>query len=124
MPVHSSRKYLSHPNSKTSRARARFTCGVVLWRRLPVGYVGRLCPNCITIYGSLRRQTGKHLILTVEREFWRCVESGETPSLFAAEPPTPLLEAYASSKEFLQHWAEIAGIFARTRAAYVEQSGP
>jgi hypothetical protein len=26
----------------------------------------------------------QHLILTAERKFWRCVEGGETPSLFGS----------------------------------------
>src|SRR4029077_17212316 len=31
----------------------------------------------------------QHLIVTAERKFWRCVESGETPRLFGVEPPKP-----------------------------------
>ena len=30
----------------------------------------------------------QHLILTAERKFWRCVESGEQPRLFGVEPPS------------------------------------
>ncbi len=29
----------------------------------------------------------QHLIVTAERKFWRCVESGEPPALFGIEPP-------------------------------------
>src|SRR5207244_6428001 len=29
----------------------------------------------------------QHLLLTAERKFWRCVQSGEPPRLFGAEPP-------------------------------------
>ena len=29
----------------------------------------------------------QHLIVTAERKFWRCVESGEPPRLFGVEPP-------------------------------------
>ena len=29
----------------------------------------------------------QHLIVTAERKFWRCVESGEPPALFGVEPP-------------------------------------
>ena len=29
----------------------------------------------------------QHLLLTAEKKFWRCVESGEAPRLFGAEPP-------------------------------------
>jgi predicted phage-related endonuclease len=31
----------------------------------------------------------QHLLLTAEKKFWRCVESGEPPRLFFAEPPRP-----------------------------------
>ena len=31
----------------------------------------------------------QHLIVTAERKFWRCVESGEPPALFGVEPPKP-----------------------------------
>jgi len=61
------------------------------------------------------------LIVTAERKFWRCVESGEPPSLFGVEPPKASIEAVrivdiSSSNA----WAEFAGIFARTRAAHLE----
>ena len=35
----------------------------------------------------------QHLIVTAERKFWRCVENGEPPTLFGAEPPRPRIEA-------------------------------
>src|ERR1700745_284159 len=35
----------------------------------------------------------QHLIVTAERKFWRCVESGEPPALFGVEPPRPRIEA-------------------------------
>ena len=63
----------------------------------------------------------QHLILTAERKFWRCVESGEPPRLFGVGPPKPRIEAVrivdmGSSNA----WAEFAGIFVQTRAAYLE----
>ena len=39
----------------------------------------------------------QHLIVTAERKFWRCVESGEPPRLFGVEPPKPRIEESASS---------------------------
>jgi hypothetical protein len=39
----------------------------------------------------------QHLIVTAERKFWRCVENGETPSLFGVAPPKPRIEACGSS---------------------------
>jgi predicted phage-related endonuclease len=63
----------------------------------------------------------QHLIVTAERKFWRCVDSGEQPQLFGVEPPKPRLEAarvvdMASSNA----WAEFAAVFTRTRQAHLE----
>ena len=63
----------------------------------------------------------QHLIVTAERKFWRCVESGEQPKLFGVEPPKPRLEAIrVVDMTSSNAWAEFAGIFARTRPAYLE----
>jgi predicted phage-related endonuclease len=63
----------------------------------------------------------QHLILTAERKFWRCVESGEAPTLFGVEPPKPRIEAVRIiNMSSSNAWAEFAGIFARTRAAFTE----
>jgi hypothetical protein len=35
----------------------------------------------------------QHLLLTAEKKFWRCVESGEPPRLFGVEPPRPRIAA-------------------------------
>jgi hypothetical protein len=35
----------------------------------------------------------QHLLLTAEKKFWRCVESGEPPCLFMAVPPKVRIEA-------------------------------
>ena len=63
----------------------------------------------------------QHLIVTAERKFWRCVESGEQPQLFGVEPPKPRLEAIRIVDMTASNaWAEFADIFARTRAAHLE----
>jgi len=63
----------------------------------------------------------QHLILTAESKFWRCVESGETPRLFGVEPPKPRIEAVRIvDMSSSNAWAEFAGIFVETRAAYLE----
>jgi predicted phage-related endonuclease len=63
----------------------------------------------------------QHLIVTAERKFWRCVESGEPPHLFGVEPPQPRLEAVRIVDMTASNaWAEFAGVFARTRSAYLE----
>ncbi len=63
----------------------------------------------------------QHLIVTAERKFWRCVENGETPSLFGVDPPKPKVEAIRIVDMTSSNaWAEFAGIFARTRSAHLE----
>jgi len=63
----------------------------------------------------------QHLIVTAERKFWRCVESGEQPKPFGVEPPKPRLEAIRVVDMTCSNaWAEFAGILARTRPAYLE----
>ena len=63
----------------------------------------------------------QHLIFTAERKFWRCVESGEPPTLFGVEPPKPRIEAVRIvDMSSSNAWAEFAGIFSRTRPAYLE----
>jgi hypothetical protein len=63
----------------------------------------------------------QHLIVTAERKFWRCVESGETPALFGVEPPKPRIEAVRIvDMSSSNAWAEFAGVFRSTRAAFLE----
>jgi predicted phage-related endonuclease len=63
----------------------------------------------------------QHLIVTAERKFWRCVESGEAPALFGAEPPRPRIEAVRIVDMSTSNaWAEFADIFIRTREAHLE----
>ena len=63
----------------------------------------------------------QHLIVTAERKFWRCVETGEQPSLFGVEPPKPRIEAVRIvDMSSSNAWAEFAAVFSRTRPAYLE----
>jgi predicted phage-related endonuclease len=63
----------------------------------------------------------QHLIVTAERKFWRCVESGEPPALFGAEPPRPRIEAVRIVDMGASNaWAEFAAVFSRTRSAHLE----
>ena len=63
----------------------------------------------------------QHLIVTAERKFWRCVESGEPPRLFGIEPPKPRIEAVrVVDMNNSNSWAEFAGIFRSTRSAFLE----
>jgi hypothetical protein len=62
----------------------------------------------------------QHLLLTAERKFWRCVESGETPHLFGVEPPRPRIEAVRIvDMTSSNSWAEFAGVFCQTRKAFL-----
>jgi hypothetical protein len=60
-------------------------------------------------------------MLTAEKKFWRCVETGEPPRLFGVEPPRPRIEAVRIvDMTSSNSWGEFAGVFRRTREAYVE----
>ena len=63
----------------------------------------------------------QHLIVTAERKFWRCVESGEPPRLFGVEPPKPRIEAVRTvDMSASNSWAEFAGVFRSTRQAFLD----
>ncbi len=63
----------------------------------------------------------QHLLLTAEKKFWRCVESGEPPRLFGVEPPRPRIEAVrVVDMSESNSWAEFAGMFRSTRHAFLE----
>jgi predicted phage-related endonuclease len=63
----------------------------------------------------------QHLLLTAEKKFWRCVEAGEPPRLFGVEPPWPRIEAVrVVDMSSSNSWAELAGVYLRTREAYAE----
>src|ERR1700694_534221 len=63
----------------------------------------------------------QHLLITAEKKFWRCVESGEPPRLFGVDPPRPRIEAVRIvDMSASNSWAELAGVFCQTRTAFVE----
>jgi predicted phage-related endonuclease len=63
----------------------------------------------------------QYLIVTAERKFWRCVESGEPPTLFGVDPPKPRIEAVRIVDMSASNaWADFAGIFIRTRDAHLQ----
>jgi predicted phage-related endonuclease len=63
----------------------------------------------------------QHLLLTAEKKFWRCVETGEPPLLFNVEPPRPRIEAVrVVDMSVSNSWAEFAGVYCRTRSAVIE----
>jgi predicted phage-related endonuclease len=63
----------------------------------------------------------QHLIVTAERKFWRCVESGEPPRLFGVEPPKPRIEAVRIvDMSESNSWAEFAALYRNTRQAFLD----
>ncbi len=63
----------------------------------------------------------QHLLITAEKKFWRCVQSGEPPRVFGIEPPRPRLAAVrVVDMTGSNSWAELAGIYRSTRAAFTE----
>jgi predicted phage-related endonuclease len=63
----------------------------------------------------------QHLLLTAEKKFWRCVQSGEPPSPFGVEPPRARIAAMRTVDMSASNaWAEFANVFCRTRAAHLE----
>ena len=56
----------------------------------------------------------QHLLLTAEKKFWRCVESGEAPHLFGVEPPRAKIEAVRTvDMSGSNAWAEFASLMRR-----------
>jgi YqaJ-like viral recombinase domain len=63
----------------------------------------------------------QHLLLTAEKKFWRCVESGEPPRLFGIEPPRPKVEATRTlDMSGSNAWAEFASLYRQTRTAALD----
>ena len=63
----------------------------------------------------------QHLLITAEKKFWHCVESGETPHLFGIETPRQPIEAVrVVDMNSSNAWAEFAAMFCRTRSAYLD----
>jgi hypothetical protein len=63
----------------------------------------------------------QHLLLTAEKKFWRCVQSGELPHLINAAPPRPRIEAIRIvDMSSSNSWAEFAALFRNTRTAFLD----
>src|SRR5262249_47399290 len=58
------------------------------------------------------------VLVSAEKKFWRCVQSGEVPHLIMAEPPRPRIDAVRIvDMSASNSWAEFAALFRNTRPA-------
>ena len=63
----------------------------------------------------------QHFLVTAERRFWRCVQTGDTPRPYGVEPPRPRIEAVrVVDMSESNSWAEFAGLFSATRPAFLD----
>jgi len=63
----------------------------------------------------------QHLLLTAERKFWGCVETGEPPRLFGIDPPRARVEALRTvDMSGSNAWAEFANLYRLTRSAALD----
>jgi hypothetical protein len=61
------------------------------------------------------------VLVSAEKKFWRCVQSGETPHLINVEPPRPRIEAVRIvDMSASNSWAEFAALFRSTRTAFLD----
>jgi predicted phage-related endonuclease len=62
------------------------------------------------------------VLVSAEKKFWRCVQSGETPHLINVEPPSrPRIEALRIvDMSASNSWAEFASLFRNTRSAFLD----
>jgi YqaJ-like viral recombinase domain len=61
------------------------------------------------------------VLVSAEKKFWRCVQSGEVPHLIMAEPPRPRIEAIRIvDMSSSNSWAEFAALFRSTRQAFLD----
>ena len=59
------------------------------------------------------------VLVSAEKKFWRCVQSGEVPHLINCEPPRPRIEAVrVVDMSTSNSWAEFASLFRQTRQAH------
>jgi predicted phage-related endonuclease len=61
------------------------------------------------------------VLVSAEKKFWRCVQSGEPPHLINAEPPRARIEAIRIvDMSSSNSWAEFAALFRTTRSAFLD----
>jgi predicted phage-related endonuclease len=61
------------------------------------------------------------VLVSAERKFWRCVQSGEPPHLVNAEPPRARFEVLRIvDMSSSNSWAEFSALFRNTRTAFLD----
>jgi predicted phage-related endonuclease len=61
------------------------------------------------------------ILVSAEKKFWRCVQSGEPPNPINVEPPRPRIEAIrVVDMSASNSWAEFAALFRNTRSAFLD----
>jgi predicted phage-related endonuclease len=61
------------------------------------------------------------ILVSAEKKFWRCVQSGESPHLVNAQPPRPRIEAIRIvDMSSSNSWTEFAALFRNTRQAFLD----
>jgi YqaJ-like viral recombinase domain len=95
-------------------------------------HVGHALPRCGAVGGGKWVEIAipmDPLYLTVlvsaEKKFWRCVQSGEAPHLINAEPPRPRMETIRIvDMSSSNSWAKFAALFRGTRGAFLDHERP
>ena len=63
----------------------------------------------------------QHFLVTAEKRFRRCVQTGETPRPYGIGPPRPQVQAVrVVDMSGSNSWAEFAGLFCATRSAFLD----
>jgi len=61
------------------------------------------------------------ILVSAEKKFWRCLQSGEVPHLINAQAPRPRIEAiHIVDMSSSNSWAEFAVLFRGTRGAFLD----
>src|SRR3982074_3254850 len=61
------------------------------------------------------------VLVSAEKKFWRCVQSGEVAHLIMAEPPRPRIEAIRIvDMRPLNSWTGFADLFRNTQQAFLD----